>query len=102
MFTVGSYLDWQIQAQSAALRSSLKSEHARVRASVPHIRRELDFLHAVKAGMKNPYADYVETLVAINCAARANGNPADFWDGKWRAQRLAARQTLNRAMKWKD
>jgi hypothetical protein len=101
MFTLASYLHWQIQAQDNALNISRKSEHVQVRADVPKIARELACLRAVANGIETPYRAYCEAMVAINCQARTICRSGNFWE-LLREERRAARQHMKQAMRWRD
>jgi hypothetical protein len=101
VFTLATYLHWQIQAQEHALNISRKSEHARVRADVPKIAREIEALRAVANGAQTPYRAYCEAIVAINCEARTISRSGNFWQ-LFPGERLAARKRMKQTMKWKD
>lgn len=101
MFTLTSYLNWQIQAQEHALNISRKSEHKRVRADVPKIAREIEALRDVANGAQTPYRAYCEAIVAINCDARQNSRNGNFWEYR-KLDRQAAARVMRQAMKWKD
>lgn len=101
MFTLATYLHWQLEAQQHALNISRRSEHKRVRADVPKIAREIEALRDVSNGVHTPYRAYCEAMVAINCKARQQAAGGNFWE-LFREERSAARKQLNQAMKWKE
>lgn len=101
MFTLATYLHWQLEAQQHALSISRRSEHERVRADVPKIARELDALTEVSNGVPTPYRAYCEAIVAINCAARDAQAGGNFWE-LLPGERLAARKKMMQQMKWKS
>lgn len=101
MYTIGTYVAWQLDAQRHALSLSERSAHPRVKDSIPAIRREIEALEAVARGDDTPYRAYVEAVVAINCAARDRMTRGDFWE-QCPGERLAARQKMMIAMKWKE
>lgn len=100
MFTIGTYVAWQLSAQEHAESLSKSSTHKDVRDNVPLIQREIAALKAVQRGDDTPYRAYVEAVVAINCTARDRMTHGDFWT-QCPGERLAARKKMMHEMRWK-
>jgi hypothetical protein len=99
MYTVASYLHWQLASLSTSIRISENSTLEQVKQGAVRYRMEQAALRQVAEGGDGPWREYVEKIVAINIEAK--DHIPHFWEYRQK-DRLQAVKDLYQAIGWEQ